>query len=118
MQYVMLLWGDEDAWANQDPASAQAAMDDIIGWYERWQSDGKVVDGGAELDTSRKARTIRPAHAGEPVVTDGPYLESKEVIGGILILDADDLDEAVAIAATWPGIRYGDSVEVRPVMQR
>jgi hypothetical protein len=53
------------------------------------------------------------------MVTDGPYLELKEVVGGVVFLAADDLDDAVSVAATWPGLRSpGTSVEVRPVIQR
>jgi hypothetical protein len=52
------------------------------------------------------------------VVTDGPYLELKEVLGGFLILEADDIDEAVALAAGWPVLRGSSSIEVRPCLDR
>ncbi|MEV7621519.1 YciI family protein [Actinoplanes sp. NPDC089786] len=51
-------------------------------------------------------------------MTDGPYLEIKEVVGGFIHIVADDIDEAVAVAGGWPGIRVGDKIEVRPVMER
>lgn len=119
MKYAMLICGDEAPWFDADEASVQAAMDEIHAWYEKWSAEGKILSGGAELDSSRKARTISRGPDGGPVVTDGPYLELKEVVGGFITLDTDDMDEAVTIAAGWPGIaRHGDKVEVRPVIQR
>lgn len=118
MQYAMLIYGDEDAWFAADQAKVQASMNEVYAWLEKWQGEGKIAEGGAELDHSRKAKTVGRGADGAPVVTDGPYLELKEVIGGIILLSADDIDEAVAVAATWPGIaRNGERVEVRPVMQ-
>jgi len=64
-----------------------------------------------------KAKTIRAAADGKPVVTDGPYLELKEVVGGFIVLETEDIDEAVAIAATWPSLTGSTSIEVRPVME-
>jgi hypothetical protein len=117
MRYVMLLCNDESAWA--DDPDAEAAMNEIIAWMGKWEAAGKITEGGAELDSVRKSKTVSPGAAGQPVVTDGPYLELKEVVGGFIMLEADDIDEAVAVAAGWPGIaRNGDKVEVRPVMQR
>jgi hypothetical protein len=52
------------------------------------------------------------------VVTDGPYLELKEVVGGFVVLEADDIDQAVAIAAEWPSLGRSSSIEVRPIMER
>lgn len=114
----MLICGEEAAWFDADEASVQAAMEQINAWYEKWAATGKVLDAGAELDSSRKAKTISRGADGQPVVTDGPYLELKEVVGGFIMLDTDGIDEAVVIASGWPGIAsHGDKVEVRPVMQ-
>lgn len=120
MQYVMMIVGDEGDWYDQhNPAAIEEAMQAIYAWMGKWQAEGKIADGGAELDTVHKAKTVTRGPDGNPVVTDGPYLELKEVIGGFVMLEADDIDEAVAIAAGWPGIaKHGDRVEVRPVMQR
>jgi len=117
MKYVMLICGDEASWVDTDEATIEAVMKDIDAWDQKWA--GKVADGGAELDSSRTARTVSRGPDGQPVVTDGPYLELKEVIGGFCILEVDSLDEAVAIASEWPTIAsHGDKVEVRPVMRR
>jgi hypothetical protein len=119
MLYAMLICGEESNWFDNDPSEVQAAMDEIYAWMERWQKDGKIADGGAELDASRTAKTVRHGAAGRPAVTDGPYLELKEVIGGFIMLRADNIDDAVAVAATWPGVaRFGDAVEVRPAIER
>jgi hypothetical protein len=120
MRFAMLINGTDDDW---DDANAQAAatgdedpMAKIWEFMERWEKAGKIVPGGVELDSPRKAKTIRAGDDGGRVVTDGPYLELKEVIGGVVFLDAADMDEAVSIAATWP-IWGSSSVEVRPVIE-
>ena len=83
-------------------------MKQIYGWFERWQPTGKIADGGAELQRRDTAKTVRAGADGGPVVTDGPYLELKEVIGGFVMLECDDIDEAARIAATWPRRRRHD----------
>jgi hypothetical protein len=118
MRYAMLICGEE--WPEDLPAATvEAAMTGIYAWLDKWRAEGKIAEGGMELDSVRTAKTVSRGADGRPVVTDGPYLELKEVIGGFIVLNADDLDEAVTIAATWPGVvAHGDKVEVRPVMQR
>lgn len=118
MRYVMMVCGDEAGWS-ADEERTQAAMQEINAWWEKWAAEGKVVEGGAELDSVRTAKTISRGPDGQPLVTDGPYVELKDVVGGFINLRADDIDEAVAIAAGWPGIAtFGDKVEVRPVFER
>ncbi|MQY12558.1 hypothetical protein SRB5_26930 [Streptomyces sp. RB5] len=118
MKYVMLIHGDEAAWEAMDDQQKKEAYAARGEWLTRWREQGKVESGGAELDTPRKAKTLAPDKDGLPVVTDGPYLELKEVIGGFIILRADDIDDAVNVAAGWPGIREGwETVEVRPTVQ-
>lgn len=118
MRYVMLISVDEEGWG-ADEEKTQSVYQEIFAWYDKWHAAGKVVDGGAQLDSVRKAKTISRGADGRPVVTDGPFLELKEVIAGIINLDCDDLDEAVAIASTWPAIApFDEKVEVRPIIQR
>jgi hypothetical protein len=119
MKFAMLICGDPDEWDGTDPARVEAGMREIYGWFEKWSAAGKIVDGGAELDHPRLARTARGSADGQPVVTDGPYLELKEIVGGVVFLEAADIDDAMAVAATWPGLNDpGNSVEVRPVVVR
>jgi hypothetical protein len=117
MRYVMILTGDESNWF--EPKLPAGLMDEVGAWWEKWAEAGKVLDGGAELQPSSTAKTVGPGPDGKPVVTDGPYLELKEVVGGFILLECDDLDEAVAVAAGWPGIAaVGDKVEIRPLLER
>ena len=118
MQYAMLICGDDREWTDQSPADEQDAMKQIYGWFERWQPAGKIADGGVELQPRDTAKTVRAGADGRPVITDGPYLELKEVIGAIVVLECDDIDEAARIAATWPLTAGVSAVEVRPVMDR
>lgn len=116
MRYAMLICGVESEWSAQSEAEIATAMEQIGAWFTRWSEAGKILPGGEELDSASKAKTIRPGADGKPVVTDGPYLELKEVIGGFTVLEADDIDEAVAIAATWPSLRGSSSIEIRPAV--
>ncbi|HYN95697.1 MAG TPA: YciI family protein [Pilimelia sp.] len=118
MQYAMLIFGDDHEWAALPPADEQDVMKQVYGWFERWQPAGKIADGGAELQPRDTAKTVRAGATGQPVITDGPYLELKEVIGAVVILECDDIDEAVRIAATWPLAAGMSAVEVRPVASR
>ena len=118
MRYAMLICGDDREWTALSPADEQDVMKQIYGWYERWQPTGKIADGGAELQGRETAKTVRAGANGEPVVTDGPYLELKEIVGGVALLECDDIDEATRIASTWPLAAGMTALEVRPVMNR
>jgi hypothetical protein len=114
----MLICGDPDEWESTPPEEMAAGMKEIYAWFEKWQAAGKIANGSEQLEHPRTARTARGGPDGAPAVTDGPYLELKEVIGGVIFLEADDLDDATAVAATWPGLARSphNSVEVRPVV--
>jgi hypothetical protein len=117
MRYVMIIAGNEAEWAKATPDEEEAGMTAVFAWFDKWAAAGKIGDGGSRLETSQSARTIRMSGDGPPVVTDGPFVEAKEAIGGFVTLECDDIDEAVAIASTWPGMSDGSSVlEVRPVI--
>jgi hypothetical protein len=72
---------------------------------------------GEQLAAPETATTVRVAD-GQTLTTDGPFAETKEALGGYFILDADDLDAAVALAARVPAARYGGAVEIRPLVER
>lgn len=113
MRYVIMIMNTE---ASKDLSEADADQwsKEIFAWYEKWGASGKLVDGGAELDSPEKARTIRASG-----ITDGPFIEAKEVVGGFSVLETATIDEAVDIAKTWPGIDRGlITIEVRPVYER
>jgi hypothetical protein len=118
MKFAMLICGDDAEWTELPPAEEEALMTQVYGWFERWQPAGKVAEGGVELQPRQTARTIRKGTDGGVVVTDGPYLELKEVIGSVLILEADSMEEAVEVASSWPIAAGMTAIEVRPVLVR
>jgi hypothetical protein len=117
MKYVLLFADNVEAqrsWEQMPEATRVAAYEHINKWFEDGTKSGRIV-GGAELQGPSSSTTVR-FNSGKPVVTDGPFIEAKEIIGGFAIVEVNDLDEALAMAKTWPG--GGDSriVEVRPVI--
>ena len=116
MRFAMLICGNEDEWNAQGMTDGPDPMAEIWAFIEKWEKAGKIVDRGAELESVTKSKTIRPTGGGGRVVTDGPYLELKEVVGGVMFLNTADIDEAVAIASEWPLAGSG-SIEVRPVIE-
>ncbi len=111
MKYVMLILNTEES-AKLSEADMQAWTSEIMAWYEKQGSSGKMPDGGAQLESPETAKTIRAGG-----VTDGPFIESKEVLGGYSVLETDTYDEAVEIAKSWPGVDRGlITIELRPVI--
>jgi len=79
-------------------------------------SDDPLVIGGDQLHPSANSTTVR-VKDGQTLTTDGPFIETKEELGGYYMLEADDLDAAIALAARIPAARMGGAVEVRPVVE-
>jgi hypothetical protein len=112
MKYVLLFGGTMEGVDQLEDGLRVQAMADYeqsSRWFEKYTKSGKVV-GGEELQGPSTATTVSRKN-GKVVVTDGPFIESKEVIGGFAIIDVADLDEALALARDWPG-----TVEIRPVV--
>jgi hypothetical protein len=111
VKYVLVLARSDEEWeALGDEGRDYAA---ITRWFGELAQSG-VLQGGAELQPARTATTV--SWDGErPILTDGPFVESKETVGGFAIVEADDLDAAIAIAKTWPA--HSHRVEVRPIVQ-
>jgi hypothetical protein len=113
MKYVILILDTEAGLAVLSSADKEAWMAEIGAWYEKYGAAGKLAPGGARLQRPETARTVRAAG-----VTDGPFVETKEVLGAVSVLEAESMDEAVEIAKTWPGVGRGwITIEVRPVYQ-
>ena len=112
MQYLLLIYGQEADWTNLTPAQ-HAAMQQEYGQFTRDISEKGKNLGSNRLQPVAAATTVR-VRDGKRVVTDGPFAETKEQLGGYYLIDAKDLDEAISIAARIPAARHG-SVEVRPV---
>ena len=114
MHYMCLIYNDERAWGSM-PEDDRNALDRRVHEPSREsiRDSGNFVAGDALQPTST-ATTVR-VRDGETLITDGPFAETKEQLGGYYLIEAKDADEAFAIAARIPSARYG-AIEVRPVM--
>lgn len=114
MKYLLLIHADEST----DEALSEAEMGEIVGEYvkiaEELEADGRLL-ASERLRPVSTATTLRERD-GEFLVTDGPFAETKEQLGGFYLIDVEDLDAAIAVARRFPSVRYG-SVEVRPVWE-
>jgi hypothetical protein len=111
MQYALLVYerpGTYDGMSEQE-------LEALAAEYLAIRSDERVFD-GAHLAPASTATTVR-LQDGKPVLTDGPFAETKEIFGGYFLLTADDLDQALAVVHRIPAIRMGGSVEVRPIVE-
>ena len=112
MKYVILIMDTPEELAASEE-ERQAWYSEVFAWYEKWGGSGKLADGGQQLQPPATAKTIRAGG-----VTDGPFMETKEVLGGYSLLETDTMDEAIEIAKTWPGVDRGwITIEVRPVIE-
>jgi hypothetical protein len=113
MQYLAIIYGDESVYANATPEDIGA----IFAAHGKFGEDSRnagVFVGGEGLQGTSTATTVR-VRDGERLLTDGPYAETKEQIGGYYVLDCKDLDDALNWAAQIPEAKTG-SIEVRPIM--
>ena len=115
MQYVLLVYQGTTPLPNTDawealPAEEQKA---IYADYAALNQDTRIT-GGPPLGLPENARTVRVDN-GTTFATDGPYVDAKGAVGGFLVLEADDIDAAVALAARIPAARHGGAIEIRPV---
>ncbi len=113
MRYLLTIYGDEGRMGDAKPEDMDAVMKAYMD-YGQEISDAGVFVSGDGLQPTQTATTVR-VRDGERMLTDGPFAETKEQLGGYYLLDCKDLDEAIAWAAKIPGAQTG-SVEVRPCM--
>lgn len=112
MKYMLLL-ADDGSWA-QAPREVIDQMYGKLGeWWGRHSQAGTIVEGG-QLQPRQTATTIR-FNGLKPVVTDGPFIEAKEAVGGYAIIQVENLDKAIELAKTWPA---GGVIEIRPLVER
>lgn len=111
MKFVCLGYIDQEAFAAVPADAAQKMMDECFAYDDVLRRGGHFL-GGEALDSARKAVTLR-AVGGRVEATDGPYAETKEALGGILLLEARDLAHAVELMSRHPGVRMGP-FEIRP----
>lgn len=113
MKYVLLI--TQGSWfANGDPAERDKSMEKVVDWWGKQFASGKMV-GGHQLQSPDTATTV-VIERGKYTLLDRPLMEAKEAIGGYGILEADDLEEALAIVRTMP--QPDGKVEVRPIIER
>ena len=113
-KYLVLIYGSEQEWDAQTPAELEAKEAGHIA-FSRSAGPGRLS--GEELAAATTATTLRASGGGTPVVTDGPFMETKEALGGFYIVDVADLDAAVALARLLPELReQHGAVEVRPIV--
>jgi len=121
MRYVLFNWlnpDDAQTWEGMSPEQQQEEVERHVEWFARHREH---VLGGEELDEPTTVKTLRPGRQGDGVVvTDGPFVESKEILGGFVIIEAADMDEAVRIASDWPSLvtMPNATVQVQPVFTR
>jgi hypothetical protein len=110
-QYLILIYDDEAAWESAPPDTGERIMRGHQAFAEK---NGAAVAGGNALQPTGTATTVRPDGADGFTVTDGPFVETKEALGGYYLVEAADLDEAISLAKQVPVLSGG--LEVRPIM--
>jgi hypothetical protein len=112
MQYILLIYNDPQLLDALPSGQGDAMMRDCLGHADQLRRDGKLLQ-SQMLEAPDRAKAVR-IRGGKPIITDGPFAEAKEVLGGFNLIEADSLEEAVEIALGFPWARTG-CVEVRPV---
>jgi len=119
VKYAMLIYDDESAWVDlpQDERAALRAeeMPKWVALFEELQRIDPNVS-GKELAGRSSAKVVR-VRDGERIVTDGPFAETKEVVGGLFLTELPDLDEAIRLAGLVPAAQGAGAIEIRPVVQ-
>jgi len=115
MRYMMLIYGDEKQRETLSPPARGEMFREYAEFTESIRRSGAFL-AGDPLQLSSTATTVRGKN-GKPITTDGPFAETKEQLGGYYIVEAKNLDEAIAIAARIPAVRVGGAIEVRPIME-
>jgi hypothetical protein len=110
-KFMLIFQGGMSTESNQSPELMQAQMAKWMAWIDKLNKSGKYLAGepllpGGKLIAGKNKN-----------VTDGPYTEGKEVVGGFFLINAENMDEAVKICDDYPGFEYGGSIQVRQVMK-
>ena len=113
MKYICLGYFDEKQWETMSESERNAIMDECFTYDDVLRKNGHFA-GGEALESSRNATTIQLRN-GQVSITDGPYTETKEQLGGILILEATDLNHAVQLMSKHPAVKYGNIFDIRAV---
>ena len=112
MKYMVLIASEPDGWDHLDAAGQEALYQRISAW---WESTRRPARSWTAPAAARGYRDDCPhARDGDTTVTDGPFVEGKEIVGGYAIIDVPDLDAAIALVSRWPA---PDTLEIRPVVE-
>lgn len=117
MRYALLVYADQSEWASIPADEARRLREESMPrWMAMFEELGRAdpASSGFELAAASEAKVVRVRN-GEQIVTDGPFAETKEVVGGVFLTDLPDLDEAIRIASLVPAAEYG-SMEIRPLV--
>ena len=112
MRYICLGYMDEKRWEQMSEGERNGFLDECFAYDDVLRKNGHFVDGEA-LQSARNATTLK-WRQGKLSITDGPYAETKEQLGGILVLEATDLNHAIQLMSKHPSIRMGGCWEIRP----
>ena len=113
MKYLLLIYGDEGRWAKVSEKERNAITQEFMQFTKDIAGSGHYL-GGNELQSTSKAASVR-VRDGKRMVTDGPFAETKEALGGYYLVEAKNADEAIALAARIPSARWG-TIEVRAII--
>jgi len=119
VKYALLIYDDDSAWVDlPDDDKATLRAEEMPRWVALFEELGKADPNvsGKELDGRHTAKIVR-VRDGERIVTDGPFAETKEILGGVFLTDLPDLDEAIRLAALIPAAEETGAIEIRPVLQ-
>jgi hypothetical protein len=114
MKYMLLCYDDDKAWEQAGDTALKCAIEEAVALTHELDAKGQYVR-AAPLQPISTATCVR-IRDGKRLVTDGPFAETREVLGGFYLIDVKDLNEAIRVAQRHPGARLG-TVEIRPVME-
>jgi hypothetical protein len=114
MKYILLIASAPDGWDNMSEAEQADLYARVGTWWGEHSAAGEILE-GSELQPPSTATTVRRSAAGDVTVTDGPFVEAKEMVAGYGIIDVPDLDAAIRLASSWPG---PDTLEIRPLVEQ
>jgi hypothetical protein len=119
VNYALLIYDDDSSWIDL-PSEERARLraEEMPKWIALFEELGKADPSvsGKELANRSSAKVVR-MRDGERLVTDGPFAETKEILGGLMLIDLPDLDEAIRLAALIPAAQGAGAIEIRPVLR-
>jgi len=115
MKYLCLIYDDEKQWAEMPKEVQDKYMGEYTAFGESIRKSGQYI-GANQLQPSHTATIVRSRN-GKVSTTDGPFVETKEQLGGYYLIEANDLNDAIKVASHIPSARFG-SIEVRPIVER